>query len=90
MSEPTGIEKISFNFKDVILIGTIIISVVTNQLTIGSQVRELATKLEDSVKHQDQLTQSYRELINLQIKTIELRLDRIEQIQTLQTGKNGK
>ena len=87
MSDTNGIEKITFNYKDIMVIAAVIISVVTNQLTIGSQVRELSSKIEDSRVHQEQLTQSYRELINLQIKTIELRLDRVEQLQTLQQVK---
>lgn len=83
MSDTNAIEKITFNYKDIMVIAAVIISVVTNQLTIGSQVRELSSKIEDSRIHQEQLTQSYRELINLQIKTIELRVDRIEaQLQT--------
>jgi len=78
MAEPMRISEFSLSLKDILTIMTIVASAIGSYFTISSQIQQLASKFEDYRTNQEKLYQSEKGLIDLQIRTLELRIERLE------------
>lgn len=82
MNEKTTLSEIKISIKDVLMIVTVITSILGSWFTISSQIRELTTKFEDYRTAQDKNWATEKRIFDIQIKTLELRIERLEK-QTL-------
>jgi len=85
MSE-TNLDTIRFGIRDLVMIISFVIATVTQILTTGAQVREVSQRLEQTQREQDRMYGSFRELNDLRFRTLELRIEKLEQ--QLATTKN--
>jgi len=78
MSE-TNLDTIRFGIRDLVMIISFVIATVTQILTTGAQVREVSQRLEQTQREQDRMYGSFRELNDLRFRTLELRIEKLEQ-----------
>lgn len=77
-SNATSISDIKISIKDVLMIVTVITSILGSWFTISSQIRELSTKFEDYRTAQEKNWATEKRIFDIQIKTLELRIERLE------------
>lgn len=79
MQPGTRISEFNLSLKDILTIITILASAMGSYFTISSQITQLASKFEDYRANQEKLYQSEKGLIDLQLRMLELRIERMEQ-----------